>query len=268
MADSLRAVSEMTSYRAGTPSWIDLMPTDAEAARSFYGDLFGWEFDIGPEETGHYAMATVRGKTVAGIGGHPAPGAPVAWTTYFDTGDADAAAATIAEAGGTVVLAPMDVMDNGRLAVALDPGGAVFGLWQAGTHLGAQIVNEPVSLVWSELNSPDLDAAVAFYAKVFGYEVKQEGDGEQWDYRTFSVAGTELPLGGMMPLPAPDVPPHWGVYFAVADPDAALAKATELGGTVLREATDSPYGRSGVIQDPQGAVFTAMAPSFVPPDPV
>ncbi len=257
----------MTSYRAGTPSWIDVMPTDAEAARAFYGALFGWEFDIGPEEAGHYAMATVRGKTVAGIGGHPAPDAPVAWTTYFATDDADATAAAITEAGGTVVVAPMDVMDNGRLAVALDPGGAVVGLWQARKHRGAQVVNEPVSLVWSELNSPHLDAAESFYTRVFGYEVSQEGDGEQWDYRTFSLPGTHYPLGGMMPLPAPEVPPHWGVYFAVADTDATVAKGRELGATILREATDSPYGRSGVIQDPQGAVFTAMTPSFVPPNP-
>ncbi len=251
------AMSEFTSYPAGTPSWVDLMPSDPAAARSFYEDLFGWEVEVQGEDMGHYGMARVRGKAVAGIGGAPQPGMPLAWTTYLATDDVDASAARITEAGGTVMMPPMDISDQGRMAIALDPGGAAFGLWQAGRHHGAELANEPVSLVWSELLAPDLDAACAFYEKVFGYvyEAPPMG-GEDMDYRMFKLGDHEL--GGMTGLPSPEVAPHWGLYFAVADTDAVVDQARALGATIDREPMDSPYGRQATITDPQGATFSLI----------
>lgn len=254
---------EITSYQPGTPAWVDLMTSDPEGARRFYGELLGWEFEVGPPESGHYTMARVRGLDVAGLGGEPAPaGMPTAWTIYFATDDLEGAAKQITDAGGTVTMGPMDVMEEGRLLVAADPTGAIFGLWQAGKHIGARLQSEPGALVWTELATRDLTAAKRFYTAVLGYE---------WDaatgtgpgglaYATFSVkgrlAGGALQMNERWPA---DVPAHWMPYFGVTDADAAVAAASRLGGGAIVAPTDSPYGRFAVLRDPQGGVFTVIS---------
>lgn len=256
-----------TPWPAGTPCWIDLNASDLETAKAFYADLFGWQFQVGGEETGGYVIAEVGGRAVAGLmGAMPGqePQAP-AWTTYFAADDADATAAKITEAGGTVVVAPMDVLDIGRMAVAVDPTGGAFGLWQARTFTGAQLANEPGSFTWNELVTRDFERATAFYRAVFGYTfTDMSGGGMQ--YCTIDIDGR--PVGGLGSLPAevPDsVPAHWRVYFAVDDADTTLEHAVKLGGTLLRPAEDMPYGRWGDAADPQGASFSVIKPA-PPPD--
>ncbi|MBW3601443.1 MAG: VOC family protein [Actinobacteria bacterium] len=254
-------MAEVSSYAPGTPSWVDLATSDPEGARSFYGRLFGWGFEVGPPETGHYTMCQLRGRNVAGMAGEPSrEGVPTAWTTYMATDDADEVARRITEAGGTVLMGPMDVMSQGRLIVAGDPAGALFGVWQAGDHAGASLVDEPGSLVWSELATRDLAAAQVFYTQVFGYgwEAVDTGEGGP-AYQVFSVDGRTV--GGAMQMTADwpeQIPSHWMTYFAVADTEAAAAAAQDLGGTMRVSPTDSPYGRFAVLGDPQGAVFTVM----------
>jgi uncharacterized protein len=255
-------MGERTSYREGTPSWVDLMTSDPAGARAFYGGLFGWEFDIDPDpDTGNYTQALLGGKRVAGLSGQPAPeGMPTVWTTYFATDDVDKTVARIREHGGAVQLEPMDVLDAGRMAVAADPAGGAFGLWQAGQHIGAELVNEPGTIVWNELATRDLAGASEFYAGAFGltWEELDTGGGPQ--YRTLHVDGDVVAGSLQMDDNWPaEVPAHWMPYFAVADADAASAKAVELGGTVEVPPTDSPYGRFSVLADPQGGHFTVMA---------
>lgn len=256
-------MSEVTSYAPGTPAWVELTTRDPDGARAFYGDVLGWDFDIGPPETGHYTNCRVRGRNVAGLSGMPADGeSPTAWLTYIATGDADASAARIADAGGTVMMEPMDVMSFGRMAIAGDPTGAVFGLWQANEHIGAELVNEPGAMVWNELTTPDLDAAERFYGDVFGYGFAPEDTGEGGPaYRTFRLGGQDRPVGGMSQMDEGDTtgaPPRWGVCFAVADSDAAAARTAELGGEVTLAPMDSPYGRFALLRDPQGGAFAVM----------
>ncbi|MDP8978075.1 MAG: VOC family protein [Actinomycetota bacterium] len=254
-------MAEVSSYAPGTPSWVDLATSDPEGARNFYGRLFGWSFEVGPAETGHYTMCQLHGGNVAGMAGEPArEGVPTAWTTYMATDDADAVARRIAEGDGTVLMGPMDVMSQGRLLVAADPAGALFGVWQAGDLVGASVVNEPGSLVWSELATRDLAAAQVFYTQVFGHAWEPVDTGEGGPaYQVFSVDGRAV--GGAMQMTADwpeQIPSHWMAYFAVEDTEAAAAAAQELGGTVRVPPTDSPYGRFAVLSDPQGAVFTVM----------
>ena len=253
-------MSEVTSYAPGTPSWVDLSTSDPEAARAFYGELLGWEFDVGPAEAGHYAMCLVRGRMVAGLVGQFQEGMPTVWTIYIATDDADAALQRVAEAGGKTMMGPMDIMDQGRMAIASDVTGAVFGVWQAGVHTGAQLVNEPGALTWNELVTRDLAAATEFYTKVFGYtwEVVDTGEGGP-PYQLFKVG--ENVVGGAMQMddrwPA-EIPPHWMLYFAVEDVDAVAAAAERLGGAVQVAAHDSPYGRWAVLRDPQGGMFSVI----------
>lgn len=248
---------EITDYPPGTPSWIDLGSPDIEASIAFYTGLFGWEAaDQGPD-AGGYRMFTLRGLPVAGLGPAQNPGPPY-WTTYVTVADVDATTALVREAGGMVFLEPMDVLDAGRMAVFGDPTGAPISVWQPGAHKGSGLANEPGSFTWNELNSRDPQAATAFYGQVFGWDGKpMEGPRE---YTTFEVDGR--PVAGMADMRGrvPDeVPPHWLVYITVADLDASVATAQELGGSVLVGPMDIPgMGRFAVVADPQGAFFGAF----------
>jgi uncharacterized protein len=245
-----------TRWPAGVPCWADLSTPDLPAAQAFYGAVLGWDFDEpAGAEYGGYVIAQVRGSSAAGLGPIQQPGMPAAWTLYVASDDVEATGAAITEHGGTLVLPPGQVGAMGSLLVGLDPTGAPFGVWQAGEHTGAGIVNEPGGLVWEDLRSPDPDRAASFYSGVFGWDtapMPEGGDG----YRTFSLGGTAVALGGMGGMAGhDDVPPHWLVYFAVADFDAATSAAEAGGGQVLGRALETPYGRMAALGDPAGAVF-------------
>jgi predicted enzyme related to lactoylglutathione lyase len=248
-----------TPWPPGTPCWVDNMSTDAAAAREFYTELFGWSIEVGGEETGGYGLAKVEGHNVAGIMGTDALPHPPVWTTYLATADCAATCEAITAAGGTVVSPTMDVMDLGAMAVAIDPTGATFGLWQAKAHTGVELANEPGALTWNEQMSRDYEAAKAFYAAVFGYTYTEIGDGG-FQYASIEVDGNTV--GGLGGLPADvpaQVPAHWRAYLAVADTDVAVAQALALGGAVLSPPVDMPYGRHADIADPNGAAITVIA---------
>ena len=152
----------------------------------------------------------------------------------------------------------MDVMDAGRMAVAADPAGAVFGIWQGRAHTGAGVANEPGSLCWNENMSRDFDGNKAFYHAVFGYEY-DDMSGGGFSYATMKVGGNIVGGIGGLPAEVPaEVPAHWSAYFAVADTDAAVDKVSELGGSLVRPAWDSPYGRMATVSDDQGATFSVI----------
>ena len=145
------------------------------------------------------------------------------------------------------------------MVIAADPSGAVFGVWQADTMVGFEVVGAPGGWAWCDLRSSDPDAARAFYATVFGFTyTPMEMAGPA--YATFSLGDDAPPLGGIGDMMgAPDgVPSHWLVYFAVADADAAAAAATRLGGTSLAPPFDTPFGRMAPLQDPFGAPLWAV----------
>lgn len=253
-------MSEVTSpYKQGVPCWVDMGSPDLRASLDFYGAVLGWEGEIGPEELGFYTNCTVRGKRVAGMMKLPDPDMPIAWTTYLAVGDADAAVLAMKAAGATEVFPVMDVLDLGRMALLADPTGAVVGLWQAGTHIGAELVNEPGGIVWNELMTRDSKAARQFYATAFGYDY-EDMSADGFDYHAFLVDGR--PTGGFMGMDEnwPDeVHAHWAVTFCVEDADDAVAKVRRSGGAVLSEPQDSPYGRHATCGDPHGATFSVIA---------
>jgi uncharacterized protein len=256
-------MSERTSYAPGIPSWVDLGTPDIDASVAFYGGLFGWDIpeSENAEQTGGYRQAMLNGKPVAGVMPLMQEGQPPAWSTYVSVADADATAASVKEAGGNVVAEPMDVMDLGRMAIFTDPAGAFFGIWQAGTFLGAALVNEPGALAWNELNTRDPEAAKAFYGAVFGWTFEDQDMGEMGTYTTINLSGD--PVGGMLNMAergVPEqVPAHWQLYFGVEDTDATVAQAKERGGGVMVEPIDIPAGRFSILTDPHGASFAVIA---------
>jgi uncharacterized protein len=253
----------MPEYAPGTPSWIELSSKDPDASAVFYRELMGWNTtEPGPaEETGGYRMFQQDGSSVGGLMGHMQEGQPTAWMTYVSVADADDTTAKVRAAGGTVMLEPMDVMDIGRMAVFADPTGAVFGIWQPKTFVGADLVNEPNSLCWNEVYTRDPERDKQFYTAVFDWGTSRpQFAGPPDSYTVWEVSGK--PVGGMMQMTDEDfpaeVPPHWQVCFAVSDADAIVAKARELGATVMVEPMDMPIGRFAGMTDPQGASFTVM----------
>jgi len=250
-----------SSYAEGTPCWVDLQTTDADAAKAFYGALFGWEFDDQPiPGDGVYSMALKDGEQVAALS-RPSQvmadqGMPPLWNTYIAVNDADATAERAAAAGGRTLVEPFDVMAAGRMAWVADPSGAAVGLWQAGEHIGATLVNEPGALIWNELVSGDLTAALAFYEALLGITAQDSPLGDT-PYTTLYVA--DAMVGGATAPRMDGTPNHWHVWFAVADADEAAANATSAGGEAVLDPFDLPIGRFAALADPQGATFSVIA---------
>ena len=206
------------------------------------------------EEAGHYTMCKLGGKAVAAIGPAMNPGPP-AWTTYITVASVDETAKKITDAGGTIAAPPMDVLEAGRMAVAQDPTGAFFSIWEPRASIGAEIVNEPGTLCWNELNTRDVDAALAFYEQVFGLKA-QRGEMYNEFHLGDKVVGACMPMPEMVPA---EVPSYWLVYFAVENIEAATAKAKSLGANAMVEMMEAgDAGRFSVLGDPMGAVFAII----------
>ena len=246
------------NFTPGTPNWIDLGTTDVAAAADFYGNIFGWTLDsLGPE-AGGYGIFRKDGKQVAGVGPATDPDRGSSWTTYFATDDASDVAGKVQAHGGQVIMAPMDVMDQGRMGVFTDPAGAFFSVWQPGKHTGAELTNEPGSLVWNELMTSDIDACKTFYPEVLGVSTRDVSMAEGMTYTL--LLSDDKPVAGAMALdPAwGPIPSGWSVYFAVDDCDATHSKALELGATTAIAPNDSPAGRFAILTDPQGGAFSII----------
>jgi predicted enzyme related to lactoylglutathione lyase len=255
-------MSERNGYPQGTPCWVDVWTDDPEAGRAFYAGLFGWEWEVNPDPAfGGYGIGLLRGKRVVGLSPKMDPNGPTTWVTYLAVDDADAFAAAVPGAGGTVIGPPMDIADQGRMALATDPAGAFFGVWQQAAHTGSELVNEPGTVVWNELVAPGIDKEAEFYRATLGltFEDMAESDPSMPVYKLIKANGRTV--GGAMP-PMPemgDLPPHWGIYFEVADADATVKQAQDLGARVLSPVQPTPQGPMATLADPQGAPFAIIA---------
>jgi len=252
----------VNEYAPGTPCWFELGTTDQSAAKEFYGKLFGWsanDMPMGPD--GVYTIFQLNGRDVGALWTLPQKlrdqGVPPHWGVYFAVPDVDAAAPRVTELGGTLLQPPFDVMDAGRMAVAKDPGGAVFSLWQAKKNIGAGVLNENGAVCWAELATRDTAQAREFYSRLLGWETKSSAN--MATYIEFSTGGQER--GGLLPMGPEwkDAPSHWGIYIHVPDCDAASARAKELGGAMCVGPFSAPgVGRIAILTDPQGAAFSMI----------
>jgi uncharacterized protein len=277
----------MTEHIDGVPCWADLAVPDVEAAKRFYGGLFGWTFaDADPDRAlaagsavpgqadaeahgaaaaaetaagGPYATAFSGPHQVAAIAPRRGERQPVAWTLYLAAGDVAATVRRIGKAGGTLLAGPDAVGGLGTVATVADPEGAVFGLWQSAAHSGFGQTRRPGSFTWFEVHVHDTAGADAFYEGVFGYSTVDAGE----DLRLWAPAGTafgpDTAIGGRKVQPDAATPAYVEPFFGVADCDTAARKAADLGGTVLQAPFDTPFGRLAVLADDQGAVFVVEA---------
>jgi predicted enzyme related to lactoylglutathione lyase len=232
------------------------------ATQDFYGELFGWTFQPGPQQLGPSVRALLDDREVAGIGQLPPDRhLPVAWTPYLASHDVDASAETVRLCGGTIGVGPLDAADAGRLAIGSDPSGAVFGIWQAAAHRGTDVTGVPGTPAWNELLTYETASVGKFYETVFGYE-EEAVVSTDIDHLTLRAAGR--PVAGIhgvgTALPR-DRGPHWMTYFEVDDVDDAMAHITDLGGRTLGPARDTPHGRTAAVADPEGATFSVIRPA-------
>ena len=260
-------MSERDGYEHGVPCWIDTSQPDATTAAAFYERLLGWETELTTRDAAgpRYAMCRLRGRDVAAIGegGSIVPPGPAAWTTYVQVVDVEETVAKAQAAGGTVVAAPADSLDGGRIALLADPAGAAFGVWEQSGHRGAQLVNEPGAWTMSVLLCDEPEREKPFYAAAFGWTADPFplGDAEGALFRLDGYVGGEpgqpVPRDVIAVMaPAFGRPAGWTVSFWVDDADAVAARAPELGGTVLAGPFDNAISREAVIADPAGAVFS------------
>ena len=253
---------EYGKVAAGKFCWVELNTSDVEASKRFYGDLLGWSLADMPMPSGSYAMASVGGKSVAGMMAQ-APdmkkqGVPPNWLSYVAVDNVEASARKGAELGGTVVVPPM-AMGPGKFSVLTDPAGAMFALWQAGQSMGPFLYGETGALGWNELYSSNVDRAAPFYAKLFGWKPEPSDMGDM-KYTVFKAADDDL-IAGMMEKPPAlaAAPSFWGVYFCVADTDKAAARVNQLGGQLLEKPMEIPgIGRFAPAADPLGATFSII----------
>ncbi|MER6748127.1 VOC family protein [Streptomyces fungicidicus] len=246
-------------HTPGTPCWVSLMVHGPAATEEFYGALFGWEFRPGPRQLGPYVRALLDGREVAGMGVLPPDrDLPVAWTPYFASDDVDLTADAVRSCGGTIGVGPLDAADAGRLAVGLDPSGAVFGIWQPEASPGTAVTGVPGTPAWNELTTFEPARVAKFYETVFGYDEEPAPSADaghvilRLDGRP--VAGVHG-VGGALPR---ERGPHWTTYFTVSDTDDAVDRVLRLGGRLLTPAHDTAHGRAALVADPEGARFAVV----------
>jgi predicted enzyme related to lactoylglutathione lyase len=252
-------------HAPGSFCWIELATTDQNAAKTFYSSLLGWtpmDFPMGPDA--FYTMFQLAGgQAGAAFTLSPAERAkvPPHWNLYVCVTSADEAAGRVKELGGKIIEGPFDVMTFGRMALIQDPTGAYFSIWEPRQHVGTTVAHEDGTMCWADLNTPDPDRAKQFYSSLFGWKLTL---GEKDTSGYLHIQNGDEYIGGVPPASDynPQAPPHWLLYFQVADCDASTAKAKQLGGHDLMPAMSmGGIGRFSIVADPQGAVFSLFEPA-------
>lgn len=246
----------------GSLIWYELMTTDPDGAKTFYEPITGWTIAPMGGAHGDYRSISSPDSALAGLlplNQHMLDnGARPTWLMYIGVDDVDATAAAIEAEGGKTYLAPADIPGIGRFAMLADPQGAPFYIMtpippEGGGESRAFSSTLIGHCTWNELRAADLDPAVDFYRKIFGWEhAGTMSMGPMGDYKF--LKHEEDRLGAAMGGATAEQPPHWLHYFRVADIDAALEKVKAGGGQVLNGPHEVPGGdRVAICRDPQGA---------------
>jgi predicted enzyme related to lactoylglutathione lyase len=246
----------------GAPIWIDLLTSDLDRAQRFYGTVFGWTFESAGPEYGGYVNAFIDGKPVAGLMGNtPETQSPDGWTTYLHTANVNATVAAATAAGGVSCVEPMEIKDKGWMGMLTDPTGAFVGLWQPTGHSGFEVVKEAGAPVYFQLTTRDYGKALEFYRDVFGWQTEKVSDTDEFRYSTANFDGEALVgvMDGTHDLPD-GVPSNWFFFLGSEDVDKTVQLIVENGGSVIRAAEDTPYGRLAAVADPTGAGFNLSSP--------
>ena len=258
----------MERTKNGEFNWVDLSAKDFEGQSAFYKALLGWTHEDMPMGEGMiYRMFKADGHTVGGAAQlspeQMSQGRRTAWNVYLAVDDIDATVAKVAGLGGTVVMPPADVPgDAGRIAGVQDPTGAYIFFWKPKRSDESMEYMLPGTLSWCDLSTRDPQKAIDFYSKLVGWDIQAMAPAGPMPYWIVNVGGQGG--GGIMPMPEmvpADMPAYWLPYFGSASITASVAKAKELGATVLADTMEIPdMVAYAVLADPAGAAFALMQP--------
>lgn len=251
-------MAQRESYKQGVPSWVDLTTDNLEASKAFYRHVLGWDYTEVSFGAATYTMATLGGKRVAGLMQQSEEqiehGPPPRWNTYLAVDDVSGVSEAVSGLGGQLLMPPVELADAGTMAAIADRSGTLVGLWQANSHTGAEVVNEPGALIWNELVTDDVTAAASFFSDLVGWTTA-EIETSTGPYTLFSIDGESA--GGISQKLYDHIQTHWETYFNVSSIDDMLGIVGETDG-LIDEPTDIGFGRVAAVRDPQGAVFHVM----------
>ncbi|MER6112871.1 VOC family protein [Streptomyces hirsutus] len=264
-------------FQAGEAVWVELCTTNPDAATAFYSSLLGWS--VREERIGSavYRMFSLNGRDVAGISDAATlhGGRPRGWITYFAVDDIDRAVHQAVALGGELVSVPRYLPAAGTGATAVDPFGAVFGLYQGEARAGVEALNSVGALCWNELNTGEPAKSVSYYQSLFHFGTDQRESATSQLYTVLMLG--DVPVAGVLELDNewPNrLPSKWITYFGVASLSEALSRVVDLGGTPGVGPVDSPHGRLQLVRDPVGHAVClielkdGLRPANFPTDPV
>jgi predicted enzyme related to lactoylglutathione lyase len=266
-------MTKRTWFAEGEVCWTDLQTKDVEAAKAFYAAVFGWRYKDLPTPDGRsYAQAFLGDDLVSVIAPQnaqqEAAGTHGQWNIYFAIDDATDLAAELGHSAGTLEagtleFGPEAVGGTGVMVFFAPPGGGTTGAWQAGSHFGTARIEEPGALAWTELLTPEPQAAVGFFQQLFGHEVTEYRQDDGGTYTTLVADGMEV--AGIAPVHEDSVlDAGWQVYFGVSSVAEAVAAAVAAGAVVVVEPEEvdtddvEEAGAVATLRDPQGGVFSLL----------
>ena len=246
----------------GKVVWVDLFTDDLEQARSFYRDVFGWEFVQTEADSVRVNTVLLNGVPIGNaiqLSEDQAEFRRAQWLSYFSTADVDQTVARAKAREATVDVAPKSMPDRGRVSALRDPQGAGFAIVASGQ--GDPVDRDPPPGDWlgSELWTWQRDPAVDFYQDLFDYSLQTVSMPQGDPY--YLLVSDDIPRGGVVTLPNVGVNPAWVPYVLVEDATVSVARAEAAGGRILRPLGEpGEAGQGAIIADPAGAVFGIQQP--------
>ncbi|ASR34776.1 glyoxalase [Prauserella marina] len=247
---------------SGSPCWVELAAHDETVARKFYSTLFGWDFHVKRDPataTRRYAIGVLDGMQAGGV--YQASRAqPTGWAVHLAVLSTASAAEWTEHLGGSVTLGPLDIPDRGSIVHAIDPSGAPVVFWQPPWNWSFAS-SVPGAFSGADLNTHDGKSADYFYSRLFNYTSEQIGT-DGIDYAEWRLEHEPVLYRYVMDASYREtLAPHWMVYFS-ADPgrgaDGIAGQAIMLGGEVVTPPFDTPFGRTAVLADPGGSIFSII----------
>ena len=251
------------TFPSGRFVWFEYLSKDLSKAQGFFGELFNWKTQAMPAPSlpgGQYVMFKAGEHTIGGYLPTPDGAPPHAhWISHLQVENAEASAAKVKAAGGTLPKAVTKMGDMGTYAIAKDPLGGVFALWQPAKAEASEYRGVAGTFCWNELYTDSPEKSVAFYEAIGGFKDVPMEMGPMGTYHVLNSA--EKGRAGIMKSPMAGIPQHWMPYVQVANTDETLEKAKKLGADVKVPATTAPnVGRFAVFLDPQGASIGILQP--------
>ena len=245
------------NYLYGKFVWHDLVTDNVPAARDFYGQLFGWEFEGRGGDGAPYLTAVKDDIPIAGIVKTDRLQEQVnesRWISYISVPDVDKVSSLILNSGGLIYRAPIELEVRGRQAIVGDNKGAAFGIITAN---GGDPIDSGIkegTWLWDELVTDSPEDVVTFYASLAGYEINDMSDGNSKDYYILSFEGKQR--AGITSIPWENAKPNWLPYIMVSDLLTKISQAEDLGARIIIAPDQNiQNGNIAILADPTGAVF-------------